>query len=127
MQYSHRIFWLALLGMLLCLPLAVQARGRHGHSDNAVLESVAAAGLPPEARATLQLIKQGGPFLYPRDGVVFGNYEERLPQQPRGYYHEYTVKTPGVRNRGARRIVCGAPVECYYSNDHYQTFRHIKE
>ena len=127
MQHSHRIFWLALLGMLLCLPLAVQARGHHGHGGNAVLASIKVADLPPEAHETLRLIRQGGPFPYPRDGVVFGNYEKRLPQQPRGYYHEYTVKTPGERNRGARRIVCGAPVECYYSSDHYQTFRYIKE
>lgn len=115
------------MGILLCLPLAAQARSHHGHNDNAVLASINVVELPSEARATLQLIKQGGPFPYPRDGVVFGNYEKRLPQQPRGYYHEYTVQTPGAGNRGARRIVCGAPVECYYSNDHYQTFRYIKE
>ena len=127
MQHSHRIFWLALLGMLLCLPLAAQARSHHSHNANTVLASINVAELPPEARATLLFIKQGGPFPYPRDGVVFGNYEKRLPQQPRNYYHEYTVKTPGAHNRGARRIVCGASVECYYSNDHYQTFRRIKE
>ena len=126
-MHSHRIFWLVLLGMLLGLPLAVQARGHHSHDDNAVLASVAVAELPSEARATLQFIKQGGPFPFPRDGVVFSNFEKRLPQQPRGYYHEYTVKTPGARNRGARRIVCGTPVECYYSNDHYRTFQRIKE
>ena len=85
------------------------------------------SALPSEARDTLRLIRQGGPFPYPRDGVVFGNFEKHLPQQPRGYYHEYTVKTPGVRNRGARRIVCGIPVECYYSGDHYLTFRRIQE
>jgi len=84
-----------------------------------------AAGLPPEARKTLRLIGQGGPFPYERDGVVFGNYERRLPERPRGYYHEYTVKTPGERGRGARRIVCGPPPECYYSDDHYQTFQRI--
>ncbi|MDO8413105.1 MAG: ribonuclease domain-containing protein, partial [Gallionellaceae bacterium] len=63
----------------------------------------------------------------PRDGAVFNNYEHRLPQQARGYYHEYTVKTPGVRNRGARRIVCGTTLECYYSGDHYRTFQRIQE
>ena len=115
MQSSHRSFWLVLLGLLLCLPLVAQA------------SSVSMAELPPEARITVQLIQQGGPFPYPRDGVVFGNYERRLPQQPRGYYHEYTVKTPGIHNRGARRIVCGAPVECYYSDDHYRTFRRIRD
>ncbi|MBI5660144.1 MAG: ribonuclease [Nitrosomonadales bacterium] len=91
------------------------------------LAPIVVSGLPPEARDTLRLIKQGGPFPYPRDGVVFGNYEKRLPLQPRGYYREYTVKTPGARNRGARRIVCGVPVECYYSSDHYRTFQRIKE
>ena len=115
MQFSHRPFWLVLLGLLLCLPLAAQA------------STVAVAELPPEARVTLRFIQQGGPFPYARDGVVFGNYERHLPQRPRGYYHEYTVKTPGVRNRGARRIVCGTAVECYYSDDHYRSFRRIKE
>lgn len=95
--------------------------------NNAVSREVAVSSLPGEARATLQLIKQGGPFPYPRDGVVFGNYEKRLPLHQRGYYHEYTVKTPGVRSRGARRIVCGKPVECYYSDDHYQTFKLIRQ
>ena len=91
------------------------------------LPVVAVPELPAEARDTLSAIKQGGPFAYPRDGVVFKNYERILPKQPRGYYHEYTVKTPGARNRGARRIVCGKPVECYYSADHYKTFKRIRE
>ncbi len=83
--------------------------------------------LPAEARDTMQLIGQGGPFPYKRDGVVFGNFERRLPPKPRGYYHEYTVPTPGARNRGARRIVTGGtpPAEFYYSDDHYQSFRRI--
>ena len=88
---------------------------------------IAVAELPAEARDALRAIKQGGPFAYPRDGVAFKNYERILPQQPRGYYREYTVKTPGARNRGARRIVCGKPVECYYTADHYQTFKRIRE
>lgn len=87
--------------------------------------------LPVDAQKTLVLIKQGGPFAYSKDGVVFGNYEKQLPRQPRGYYHEYTVKTPGARNRGARRIVAGGePVssgEYYYTDNHYATFRRIKE
>ena len=86
--------------------------------------------LPAQARATLDRIRSGGPFPYPRDGVVFGNRERILPAQPRGYYHEYTVPTPGARTRGARRIVCGGNpamlTECYYSDDHYQTFRRIR-
>lgn len=116
---------LVLFGLLLCLPLAVQAA--HHVRNDAVPASVSEAGLPAEVRDTMRLIRQGGPFPYPRDGVVFGNYEKRLPKQPRGYYHEYTVRTPGARSRGARRIVCGAPAECYYSNDHYKTFRRIQE
>ena len=111
--------WAFLLALLLWLP-QVQA----GQAELAV---IAMAELPAEARVTLQAIKRGGPFVYERDGVVFRNYERILPQQPRGYYREYTVKTPGARNRGARRIVCGPPVECYYSADHYQTFKRIRE
>ena len=88
---------------------------------------IAVAELPAEARDTLQLIRLGGPYSYDRDGVVFNNYERILPKQTRGYYREYTVRTPGVRHRGARRIVCGPPVECYYSPDHYRTFKRIRE
>lgn len=94
------------------------------------LPEVAVAALPREAQTTLALIGQGGPFPYQRDGVVFGNREQRLPPHARGYYHEYTVPTPGVRTRGARRIICGGDArsiaECYYSNDHYETFRRIR-
>jgi ribonuclease T1 len=118
--------WWLFVGLLLCLPFA-QARGHHHSYDDAVISVVALSGLPVEARNTFQLIKQGGPFPYPRDGVVFGNREHQLPPQPRGYYHEYTVKTPGAHNRGARRIVCGVVPECYYTDDHYQTFKRIKE
>ena len=115
--------WWLLLGLLLCLPFA-QARDDRSGSD---LPVVAVASLPAEARDTLQLIKRGGPFPYPRDGVVFNNYERILPQKSRGYYHEYTVKTPGVQHRGARRIVCGVVPECYYSSDHYRSFQRIAE
>ena len=88
-----------------------------------------------EAHATLALIKAGGPFAYARDGSVFGNREQRLPPRGRGYYREYTVKTPGARDRGARRIVAGAGAagdvrssgEYYYSDDHYNSFRRIRE
>lgn len=119
--------WWLLFVLLLCLPFA-QARNEPSARDNAAaLQSVAVAKLPPEARETLHLILHDGPFFHPRDGAVFGNYEHRLPQQPRGYYHEYTVKTPGARNRGARRIVCGVVPECYYTSDHYRTFRRIEE
>ena len=106
--------------LLLCLP-CVQA------SPDTTLTSISLSELPPAARDTLHLIKQGGPFPYPRDGAVFSNYEHRLPQRARGYYHEYTVHTRGVRSRGARRIVCSATLECYYSGDHYRTFQHIRD
>ena len=93
---------------------------------------VTLAELPPEAVKTHGLILSGGPFPYDKDGSVFGNRERLLPLQPRGFYREYTVKTPGARNRGARRIVCGgrqptAPEACYYSADHYASFRRIVE
>lgn len=83
------------------------------------------AFLPPEARATVALIQRGGPFPHPQDGSVFGNYEGHLPRQPRGWYHEYTVPTPGARNRGTRRIVTGGtpPREWYYTDNHYASFR----
>lgn len=96
----------------------------------AVLPAIAAVDLPKEARMTLARIRDNGPFPYERDGVPFGNREAMLPPRPRGYYHEYTVKTPGSRSRGARRIVCGGETatlaECYYSDDHYQSFRSIR-
>jgi ribonuclease T1 len=96
---------------------------------------VAIADLPGEARDTLVLIKRGGPFPYRKDGTTFGNFERRLPQRARGYYREYTVPTPGARDRGARRIVAGAGAgrdartsgEYYYTDDHYRTFRRIRE
>ncbi|MGB3392596.1 MAG: ribonuclease [Stenotrophomonas sp.] len=81
--------------------------------------------LPREARDTIALIQRGGPFPHRQDGSVFGNREQRLPQRPRGYYREYTVETPGLRHRGARRIVTGGdpPDAWYYSDDHYESFR----
>jgi ribonuclease T1 len=115
------------LGLLLLAAMPAVADGYRSYNDHATPASVSLDDLPREARATYQLIKQGGPFPYPRDGVVFGNFERRLPAKARGYYHEYTVRTPGVRHRGARRIVCGQPVECYYSDDHYETFKRIRE
>lgn len=86
------------------------------------------AFLPPEARDTLTLIGRGGPFPHRQDGVVFGNYEDLLPEEPRGYYHEYTVETPGAHDRGARRIITGGdpPGVYYYTDDHYRSFREFK-
>ncbi|MFH8842636.1 ribonuclease domain-containing protein [Streptomyces sp. NPDC017868] len=89
------------------------------------LPTVRAADLPPEARRTLALIARGGPFPYAKDGTVFSNFERVLPRKERGYYHEYTVKTPGERDRGARRIVTGRNGETYYTDDHYETFREV--
>ena len=106
-------------------PVDALARPASGLGDPIVF-----ANLPVEAQRTEQLIHAGGPFPYSRDGVVFGNYEKRLERQPRGYYHEYTVPTPGARNRGARRIICGGnkptePVACFYTEDHYNSFHRI--
>lgn len=89
------------------------------------VDRIFAANLPIEARETLNLIRAGGPFPYERDGVVFGNFEKRLPLQPRGYYREYTVKTPGRQDRGPRRIIAGRGNEYYYTADHYRTFRRV--
>lgn len=88
---------------------------------------IAVTQLPHEARQTLALIKSGGPFPFAKDGAAFGNREGQLPKRNRGYYREYTVKTPGARDRGARRIVAGVAGEYYYTDDHYQTFRRIIE
>lgn len=91
--------------------------------------SIALADLPAQGRTTYARIHEGGPFPYDKDGSTFGNRERQLPPHPRGYYREYTVKTPGVRERGARRIVCGGPARspeaCYYTQDHYSSFRQI--
>lgn len=87
--------------------------------------------LPRQGRETYELIRQGGPFPYEKDGTVFGNRERLLPIEKRGYWREYTVKTPGSRDRGARRIVCGGPTRaphaCFYTADHYASFRQIVE
>jgi ribonuclease T1 len=111
-----------LAAALVALPAAAR--------ESALLTEVKLSELPPEARETYALILSGGPFRYDRDGAVFGNREGILPPVRRGYYHEYTVPTPGARSRGARRIVCGgqkqAPDACYYTGDHYQSFRRIR-
>ena len=91
-------------------------------------EAPATRGLPPEALATLEAIARGGPLRYDRDGTTFQNREGLLPERPRGYYREYTVDTPGSRDRGARRIVTGGdpPETYYYTDDHYRSFRRIE-
>lgn len=99
--------------------------------DQAQIDAVAIRSLPLEAQQSLALIKADGPFPYNKDGAIFGNYERILPKQKRGYYREYTVKTPGARNRGARRIISAGmppgPREFFYTADHYQTFQRIKD
>ncbi|WP_206999281.1 ribonuclease [Trinickia mobilis] len=104
---------------------------KSGSPAGQVEVTIAAGQLPPEAARTLNLIAAGGPYPYPKDGVVFGNFERLLPRQPRGYYHEYTVPTPRAKNRGARRIVCGGPPRqvdnCFYTDDHYNSFKRIVE
>jgi ribonuclease T1 len=81
--------------------------------------------LPAEARDVLRLIGRGGPFPYRQDGAVFQNRERNLPNKPGGYYHEYTVETPGSPDRGARRIITGKQDEIYYTDDHYASFRRV--
>ena len=93
----------------------------------AELATIARSELPLEAQQTLQLIERGGPFPYRRDGIVFGNFEQRLPVRSRGYYHEYTVATPGRHDRGARRIIAGKVNEAYYTDDHYRSFKRIRQ
>ena len=119
------------LALAATVSLAAMTPTRSQAKDAAGLGAeVSLASLPPEARKTDQLIHSGGPFPFARDGVVFGNYEKRLERRPRGYYHEYTVPTPGARNRGARRIICGGnqptePDACFYTEDHYNSFHRI--
>jgi ribonuclease T1 len=121
--------WIAVVALLgFALVAAPSANARENAADRS---EIALAKLPAEARDVLLLIRAGGPFPYERDGVTFGNRERLLPAQRRGYYHEYTVATPGAKNRGARRIICGGsrrtPDVCYYTDDHYASFRRIRE
>lgn len=98
-----------------------------GSGSSASTHPVAASALPVQARDTITAIEAGGPFPYPEDGAVFDNREHLLPGKPTGYYHEYTVPTPGADNRGARRIVVGGKDrEFYYTGDHYASFHRIQ-
>jgi ribonuclease T1 len=99
--------------------------GRDGDADPAEIPAVALATLPAEAAHTVELIRAGGPFPYDRDGIVFENREGFLPAESSGYYHEFTVPTPGADDRGARRIIEGSGGELYWTADHYQTFERI--
>jgi ribonuclease T1 len=121
---ARLLFFVALVWGI-CTPL-VQAKGQ---DPNLISPTVSLSELPRQGMETYQLIRQGGPFPFEKDGVVFGNRERLLPNQKRGFYREYTVKTPGSRDRGARRIVCGGqattPDVCFYTADHYASFRKI--
>ncbi len=117
--------WTTVAKETLAQPLAPYCKTRGGTGCDVDL-----ATLPSEVKKVDQLIRQGGPFQYDKDGVVFGNREGLLPRERRGFYREYTVRTPSERSRGARRIVCGghqmnAPEACYYTDDHYASFRRI--
>ncbi len=120
---------LALIGLLTLTTAVGSVVGARGFGNAASADPVPLQALPIQGQETYQLIHRGGPFPYEKDGSVFGNRERALPGQKRGYYREYTVKTPGASNRGARRIVCGGaattPEVCYYTADHYDTFRRI--
>lgn len=127
----------AFLGFILLATLVGQLFTSSATQAREVrLAAIAFTALPAEAQETLRLIQQGGPFPYPRkDGSIFGNFEQRLPPRPRGYYREYTVRTPGSRDRGARRIIAGrgqkgdvaTAGEYYYTDNHYRSFRWIRE
>ena len=125
MQRKILGIWLTFF-VALCLTFSVFAR-----ENSPGMRVAQVQALPAEAKATLALIKRGGPYPFSKDGAVFGNYEKFLPRQPRGYYHEFTVTTPGARNRGARRIITGGgpprPLEYFYTEDHYATFWRIQE
>lgn len=113
---------LLLLALLGVAPgMGVQARETPGPAG-----TISIGQLPPEGREVLERIDRGGPFRYSKDGSVFGNREGRLPRHPRGYYHEYTVPTPGARDRGPRRLIAGVPGERYYTGDHYRTFLRVQ-
>jgi ribonuclease T1 len=105
---------------------ALAAPAQAQRAGPAAIVEVAESQLPREARETLALIRKGGPFPYARDGITFGNREGHLPPKQRSYYREYTVRTPGERTRGARRIIWGAGGEFYYTDDHYNHFVRIK-
>ena len=96
-----------------------------GVDPDSGLPLVALDELPPEAGDTVDLIDAGGPYPYEQDDGVFGNFEQLLPDRERGYYREYTVETPGLDHRGARRIVAGSAGELYWTSDHYQSFERI--
>jgi ribonuclease T1 len=122
--------WTSARAALVLCVFAGMAFAAQARTTSEPPREIALSELPKEAQEIYALVGKGGPFQFDRDGVVFGNREKLLPAKPRGYYHEYTVRTPGVSSRGGRRLVCGgkekAPDACYYSDDHYRSFRKIR-
>jgi ribonuclease T1 len=122
-QRTERAIAILLAMVTLVTVLTIGGPVEARTAPSAAFPVIAYNRLPTEAQQTIVLIQKGGPFPYPqKDGTVFGNFERRLPRAARGYYREYTVPTPGVRNRGARRIITGSPQEYYYTGDHYRSF-----
>ncbi len=121
--------WLAMVMVLFLMVCTHSVQARTSQEVQA-LSTMLTTEMPREGQETYRKIHQGGPFPYEKDGTIFGNRERILPREARGFYREYTVRTPGARNRGARRIVCGGlvpaePKACYYTQDHYASFRLI--
>ncbi|WP_370892739.1 ribonuclease domain-containing protein [Janibacter sp. GXQ6167] len=145
---SRRASWLRLVGGLIVIALAAWVLWSQGAGSGEAttsgspsttrtatasasstptsgLATIRESALPPQARETLRLIRAGGPYPYARDGIGFGNREGVLPERSRGYYKEYTVRTPGVSHRGPRRIITGSQGDRYYTDDHYESFRQV--
>jgi ribonuclease T1 len=119
----RKVLWLLLLFLFAQFAVPVLS----ARQKQAGITTVNAADLPKEAQQTIALIRKGGPYPYKKDGVVFGNFEKLLPLHERGYYKEFTVRTPGSRNRGAQRIISGKAGELYYTDNHYQSFKRVRE
>jgi ribonuclease T1 len=124
---------LALIALVLAVGIGYGVDALHSgtsspaaHPSAAVsVAPVSLSALPVEVAQTVTLIEHGGPYPYSQDGVVFDNNEHLLPSEKRGYYHEYTVPTPGADSRATRRIVTGSHGEYYYTGDHYESFRRM--
>lgn len=120
-MYRRALSWLSVALLALATNFA-------GAREARLLADIGLDDLPPQALVTLQQIDRGGPFPYRRDGMVFQNREQRLPEQENGYYREYTVPTPNASDRGARRIIVGGqpPSVFYYTDNHYRSFFRIR-
>jgi ribonuclease T1 len=115
--------WIVLLFVSACVAMSSVSTGAQRRG----IATVNVGDLPKEAQQTIALIKKGGPYPYQKDGSIFGNFEKLLPLHERGYYREFTVPSPNARNRGARRIILGKAGELYYTDDHYASFKRIRE